>query len=484
MFPGHPHHHAWGEAAIRLQLQPRATPSDIHRTNTIDGMPVNRWIQKPALSDDFTLTSDGELRPDLVAATCLSSCDRLLYDWAGNPAPQSLSFHIQDIYTTLKLLALPNGSFLYAADGRADWLELHVMMSALFKDQQATTLAGLALNTMSHELSGDRMLPASLLAARLCRDADAYVLLRQVGPGPAPVAPAELWQQLAGNHLLPLDKLEVLRTDHSIATFSWNKQIAGGSLPLAKDQLIASNDRNLIGTVWMKNANGTAQDAPVLKSFRRISPIDPATAVPGVPPLPKDAFAIAGDLSRAKGLIEQPFAFVALPDGRAIYLDSPHLTSEKQPLRCDFGTLAILNDPRMPWHDGLRSIFFENGVMSFAAREATRNAVAHFSSNWFCIDGLGIIVLSSSGQQRYRPHPLTEAGPVEQLLVLNHVSHMPEDLSPTALVFYPGSNWSKTRDAASRCTLQQPDASHFMVTLDDGKAITFDFSRNVISMQP
>ena len=54
---------------------------------------------------------------------------------------------------------------------------------------------------------------------------------------------------------------------------------------------------------------------------------------------PDKALAVAGDLDRAGGAISQRFAFVALPDGRAIYVgfarSSPAATRTPQPLKID-----------------------------------------------------------------------------------------------------------------------------------------------------
>ncbi|HEX8523891.1 MAG TPA: hypothetical protein VF669_16675 [Tepidisphaeraceae bacterium] len=505
MFPRHPRHSKWGETAIRWQLSAFATASDVARTDIIDGKPLKEWIQHPNIHEDYTLENHDRVHPDYMTSIRLNIAQKLVYDWAGNPPPQSLSFNVEKIYASLKKLTLPDGGYIYPngqdwqLHRNADWFDTHAMMAALFKDPQAATLARVCLNTATKMISRDAdggiyldtetrfASSQSMLLDLYC---EAYLILRAAGEGPAPISETQLWQQLAGNHLFSFGKFNVHRTDHSIATFSWGRETMGIVMPLEKDTLLTPNVRSLIGIVEVKSDKGTfTRDTPVLKSFRRISPIDPATAVPGVPPLPPTVFAIAGVLTRAGGLLEQPFAFLVLPDGRAVYVDSPRLTpqaraSETFPARCDFGTLGILNDTRWVHHNSLRMLFFDNGEITFAAREAEENAPALLSSKWYNLDQLGIVVLSSSGQARYLPQNTKAPGRLEQLFHLNHIPKLPEGLKPTALVFYPGHDWSRTREAAKTCTLVQPDPTHFVITLEDAKTVTIDFDRSVITMTP
>ncbi len=499
MFPRHPHHAKWGETAIRWQLSAFATARDVSRTDVVDGKPLNQWIQFPNIYDDYTLENHDRVHPDYMTSPRTLATQKLVYDWAGNPAPQALLFNADKIYASLKHLTLPDGGFIYPngqdwhLHRNADWFGTHATMAVMLNDPQAARLARISLDTAARMIARDpnggiyapgETIFASSQSMLFNIYADAYLILRSMGEGPAPISESQLWQQLSGNHLFTSGKFDVLRTDRSIATFSWGRQIMGMALPMTKNLMLTPNDRNLIGMVQVDGPNGLVRDTPTLKGFRRISPIDPPTAVPGVPPLPPNCFAFAGLLSRADGLLEQPFAFLALSDGRTIYLDNPRLTGEKKPRRCDFGTLGILNDASWVHHNGLRMLFFDKGEITFAGREADQNDPADLSSRWYNLDGLGIIVLSSSGQQRYLPHPTKAPGRLEQLFHLSHIARIPESIKPTALVFYPNTNWSRTRDLANVCKLVQPDATHFVITLDDAKVVTIDFARLVITMTP
>jgi hypothetical protein len=301
-----------------------------------------------------------------------------------------------------------------------------------------------------------------------------------MGEGPAPIAEKDLWTQLAGNHFFSFGKFDVLRTDHSIATFSWGRQTMGMAMPLSKDLLLTPYDRSLIGNVELDKGK---RDVPKLVQAKVISPPQPGAPAPVAPfvPWPPNSFAIVGALDRGAGLIAQPFAFIALPDGRAIYVDSPKpLTTRIPP--CEFGTIGILNEPQWIYHNGLRTIFFDKGEITFSGKEAPTADPANLSSTWYNIDRLGIVVLASSRHQFYNPRPTKAAGRLEQLFHLNHP--MPgEDLHPTVLVFYPDQPWEKTRELAGICTFGQPTASQFVITLDDTRIIAIDFANLTIGYQ-
>jgi hypothetical protein len=56
--------------------------------------------------------------------------------------------------------------------------------------------------------------------------ADAYALLRARGEGATPVAEKQFWHELAGVHRFDAGQFVVLRTEHSLASFSY------GSAPM------------------------------------------------------------------------------------------------------------------------------------------------------------------------------------------------------------------------------------------------------------
>src|SRR5947208_12258451 len=111
-----------------------------------------------------------------------------------------------------------------------------------------------------------------------------------MGEGPAPVEEAQLWK-LSGVHVFEAGKFAVVRSEKSIATFSWGRQVMGMVMPLGKDMLLTPNDRSLIGQVWIDEKK---RDTPGVKkvSLAQVT----------------DGFGIAAELSRAEGTIEQHIA--------------------------------------------------------------------------------------------------------------------------------------------------------------------------------
>src|SRR5205823_9751015 len=141
------------------------------------------------------------------------------------------------------------------------------------------------------------------------------------------------------------------------------------------------------------------------------------------------------------------------------------------------------------YHDGSRTLFYENGQRTFTAADADRQSPAEFDSGWFNLDDrLGIVCLASCGQN-YTPKPTSAPGRLEQIFCLNSVpaialavARTNRPLAKTALVLYPGQPTQATRELAGRCKLESSDANHMTITLDDGVRIVFDLEKLSIAM--
>lgn len=476
IFPRHPHHEKWREAAIRWQISSFAVAKDVTSSEVVDGKPLKDWLTGPNLHADYTLENHDRVHPDYMTTIRLNLVQKLAYDWAGNPPPASILFNTQKVYASLKKLVLPDGGYVYP-NGQdwhlhraADWLDAHVEMAALFNDPQAARMARLCLETAEKMLArnkdggiyaSDETFFASSQAMLLELYADAYLFARSYGEGPAPVSETQLWKELAGQHVFEAGKFVLVRTDHSVATFSWGRQVMGLIFPLRKDLLLTPNDRSLVGNIEIAGK----RDRPTLRRAQ-ISKT-------------KSAFAIAGELNRAAGAFEQRFAFVALADGRTIYVDSLNRRgSETKPITMDLGLIGILNDLNWVYHDGERSIVYDGGRTTVPA-DATGDL--HFRSKWFAIDGLGIACLKSSGQI-YRKTPSPIKARREQVFVLNAIDATSKGDAQTALVFYPGIDANQAQRQASACKLSQPDSARFAITLDDGKRINIDLNRLTVEL--
>jgi hypothetical protein len=235
----------------------------------------------------------------------------------------------------------------------------------------------------------------------------------------------------------------------------------GMVLPLQRDLLLAPDEHSLTG------------DFGRTKSLvRKVNIID-------IP----DTLAICGIVNHVATAttksatqpapVEQRFAFVALPDGRAIYADD-----RPEPLM-----LGVLNDLHWVYHNGKRTIYFNDGSITFNAANATTDPPFKHASAWSNVDdALGIVSLAADDTEiSYDSRPVRASARLEQRLILGS-SNLQSGLQ-NVLVLYPGQHADQTAQCAKRCALDQPDASHRVIKLDDGTEIAVDLGDLTIQVQ-
>jgi hypothetical protein len=470
MFPNHPHHAAWRETAVRWILSAYTSAADLDRNPTIDGKPLRDRVSKPNIYDDYTLENHDRVHPDYMSTTTMLTYQVPLYTWAGNPVPEALDFNVRNMYASQLKMTFPDGGWVYPngqdwhLHRNGDWFDYHASIAVRYKDPDATRMMCECLRVLqamaARTPDGPITLPsetefASSQAMLLEWPAQAYLLMAQGGEGPPPTPAEQLWQKVAGKHVFTNGKFAVFRTPTSVSTFSWGRQVMGMVLPLRRDLLLAPNVRGLIGEVTV---DGIANENPKPGKF----------VIGGNP----DTLTVAGVIDRGDGALEQRVAFVALPDGRTVYVDTVTPRPGKSVKSIGLGTLGVLNDLHWAYHDGTRTLKYEGGETTFSAADAAGSEPVPLSSPWYNLDGMGIAVLSSSGKQLYLPKPTAARCRLEQLFHLNH-SESPTSLKPTVLVFYPAQTADATRAAAARCNVHQSN-DVFDITLDDGARISVD----------
>jgi hypothetical protein len=496
MFPHHPNHAAWKETAIRWVITSYARERDLGRGDIIDGRPVRDWLTKANIHDDYTLENHGRVHPDYMGTTILLSAQVPLYTWGGNEPPQSLHFNVEKIYASEKLISVPDGGWIYP-NGQdwplhRDWIQYHTDMVTLYHDAEAARLLRFSLSTMQRMAARDSnggppIMSAGETAGKsianyfhsfqsivLESPAQAYLLMAQFGEGPEPISEEQLWARLSGRHIFEAGKFGLLRTKQSISSFSWGSEVMGLVLPLRKDLLLTPNARGLVGTIVM---DGLKTESPAVRQVE-IAPF-------------KDALGVTGVLSRGDGALEQRFGFLALPDGRTIYVDIVHLTGTAKPTVLNLGTVGVLNEKNWPHHDGTRTFAYEGGTRAFAAASAETEEAVEFSSRWFHLDGLGIVCLDTSGRQLYVPKPTGAPGRLEQLFHLNATpvsalatADKSAPIAHSVLIFYPGQSIEQTRAAAQHCLLRSKvGAEKVQLTMEDGTTIDFDLENLKISLE-
>jgi hypothetical protein len=243
-----------------------------------------------------------------------------------------------------------------------------------------------------------------------------------------------------------IGKFAVVRSERSVATFSWGRQVMGMVFPLRKDLLLTPNDRGMIGIV---RSDAKKRETPVMKQVELSRPLG--------------GFAACGIVGRGQdGATEQRFAFIALPDGRTIYADDFPPTTEE----VDRIPLGVLNDEKWVYHDGKRTLYYATGAKIFAAADAAKAADFTFESPWYNLDNaLGMICLHPIGLLVYHAKPSPIRARLEQILALNS----------RAAVFYPDQSAISTRETAERCKLEPLSLPRDMtIVLEDGKRLHID----------
>ncbi len=487
-FPGHSRNSTWRDAAIRWIASSFCTAGDVRSEAVVDKRPLREWLTAPNLHEDFTLENHSRVHPDYMACTYLLTSQVPMYAWGGNRAPTAINLNVEAINAVVKRLATPEGSVIYpngqdwGLHRNVDWLEYHGTMAVLYGDRQSATFLRHSLDAVTRMAARN---PAGLIYApgetRLSSDqhmtleymAHTYALMAQLGEGPAPLPDEQVWRELAGSRVFGAGRFGLARTPDSIATFSWGAQVMGQVLPLRKDLLLSPEGRGLVGY-------------PVIEGLEREAPVVRRAAVA---PL-AEGFGVTGVLERGAGAIEQRFGFLALPDGRVVYVDSLAATGSVRIKELNLGTMGVLNDANWPFHDGKRTVFHAGGERTFFAAQAKTDPPVTFASPWLNLDNqLGIVRLAAAGPAVYNPAPTGAAGRLEQRFHLSTAAGAATSagapLAFDAYVFYPNRDAAQTRAIAAKCALlSAPGANPLRLRLDDGMEVTFDLAAGGLQIVP
>ena len=471
MLPKHKHHDVWRTTAITWVLSSFARKADLNSTQIIDGKPVKDWLVGASIHDDFTLENHDRVHPDYMNSTRMIVKQALAYEWAGLKPPDALAFNTKQVYKVLKTLATPDGSYLYPngqdwqLHRNAMWLDNHAANASLFNDAEGARLLQIGLDCVEKMQARDPNGGVYLAEEFSFSSTQQYVaemladvrhMLAEAGTGPKPVSESELLMTYSGRHVFETGMFALLRTPHSISSFSWGKQPMAMVMPLDQDLLLSPNERSMIGTVETRE---TSKEKPVMRQFN----LTPAAS----------GFGIAGVMDRAGGAISQHFAFAALPDGRTIYIDRLVATSSTEITKLVLGQLCVLNDKNWVFHDGKRTLDYANGHQELTALGPDNVTPHEFDSKWFNLDGkLGIVCLKTSGRQTYHPNHKQGNGRLEQVFSLNSptlkensTTAAGQTIAETTLVFYPAGNLKGTKELSAACSLSQPEATTYNVRL-------------------
>jgi hypothetical protein len=424
----------------------------------------------------------------------------LNFGWAHLPLPQSLDRNVRNIYADSLLMTFPDAGWIYPngqdwhLHRNADWFDYHCGIAVEYNDPRAARMMNIDLQTAekmaARNAAGPIVLPEETVFAStehfiLEGFARSYLLMLQDGEGPPPMEENAFWKSLLGLHRFDSGQFALLRTNKSVSTFSWGRQIMGMVLPFQSDLLLTPNERSMIGMV--------GADVPKMREVH-VSDLLDTLAVCGIidrGELRRSRAATKSTTKPTAALFEQRFGFAALPDGRTIYVDRLILTRGGSMPLIALGTLGILNDKHWVYHDGIRTIFHSDGELTVRAGDGANPQAVFMASPWMNIDDrLGIVNLNPHPREEFDPQPTHAAGRLEQLLHLNAISSdtiahakIGDVIAADAFIFYPSQQSAQTSQIAAQCKLEpQTDANVVTIHLDDGTGISFNLSKLTIEV--
>lgn len=92
MMPDHPNWRRWQHKHVELLVSSFATPSDLDRSDVVNGRPVRDWIAGWNVADDGTLVNHGRINPDYMTSSHQAWTAAVTYPLAGMATPEA-AFH-------------------------------------------------------------------------------------------------------------------------------------------------------------------------------------------------------------------------------------------------------------------------------------------------------------------------------------------------------------------------------------------------------
>ncbi len=109
MMPGHPHHDAWLRKSVELMVSTYARPSDVTRSDIINGRPLSTWLQGSNSNEDGSLVNHHLIHPDYMVAGLIEYNPTPLFVLARQPVPAAAYFNVDRTYAALTDLVFTPG---------------------------------------------------------------------------------------------------------------------------------------------------------------------------------------------------------------------------------------------------------------------------------------------------------------------------------------------------------------------------------------
>jgi len=394
MFKDHPHREQWLEKAGEYMISAFATADDVTSGQPVDGKPLRQWLTAPNAFPDYTVENHGLVHPDYLGAISEMVRCAISFRLAGETVPQAVTFNGERIVDLLVMLYLPDGTLLYPQNTDYTPRRLDVFLQAgnlipLRPDptskacllRSLASIESMAMQRPDQPMNGWIGFPYDLGSTwGLTQN---YLMFRFFGDGGNPVPDEQLERTLAGVFASEHGKFAVHRTPHAISSFSWRttgKQplVMGLTMPLDQDVLCYPMPWSYVGQVRELAAKAQLRVHSHLCAVR------------------DDGFAILLELGWCSGKVRQNCAFVSLPDGRTVYLEERHATTDVTIDLATSGNVTWFDDPRWIHQKQSREWFAESGRLKPAP------GTVHHGS-WLNVDDrLGYVVVTSQAFRLFR----------------------------------------------------------------------------------
>jgi hypothetical protein len=441
LFPDHPRAKVWEEGYKRWAANTAVLPADRRNDPAVSGaLAESRRFLVSTLHPDFTTENHAMVHPDyLNAALCLRGPIAILSLATGKPIAEEVLFHTEDIYDrVLKPWALGDGGSLYP-QGQDWWYSKmqefmfsHTLMSVLYgrADAAGYELENARTSALLQDESGSLypkrwgecpvaprdyeyvedmeifMVPLTVFAFML----HAHAPREEVRPR----GMRELLDSQIGTYVYPHGGLAVHRLGRSISTVSWRNHVTASTLPEDGYWTVTPTFVNYVGVV-------EGERVPVAQVYSKAVHEAVSHRFWDL----GNGFGLTARLERLAGRAMQDLAFVSLPTGETVYIESVSAVEDCRAGMYETGIIGVRNESEPALGErakGYRVLRFDDGASRrYEGRLGGADLVEVFEPpRYLAIDEcMAFLLHNSRGVAYINIHDYPKWRGLEDLLVLN-----------------------------------------------------------------
>jgi hypothetical protein len=497
LFPDHPHHAAWKKGFIQWSISSVTTYKDrLADPSGLIDTPAGNRIKTVTFHPDFTTENHAFVHPSyLCAGTNLRAFHATLALMSGQEVLDSALHNNVNLYEhTVKIWAQFDG-LAVPVQGQDWWYNrqherqlTHAILNVLHHHPDAARLERSALDSIERiqqsnskgcllEERGEECV-INLAHAQFARDLEpgsaldltkSYLLHVFGGAGVDPSDQAEMISRLSGVYEYPYGNIIVHRTKETFTSFSWRNNVMALSLPKKGLWSITPLYASFTGTVQFeepKGIQGLTNESIVRDVIReRIIPYE-------------DGFGAVVTIARGDRELLQDVAFVALPNGKSIYVEQFHADRACKLRELTTGLVGVRNESYKAMSElapGERTLYFASGAETFQGFYGKEpDLVKRYSPQGYVnIDNeIGYLIYGSAGITYRNKHEYPKWKGVEDVLILNDRGAVEfkenESLKPFIIIAMPNQTHEQTALSHRQTTWLCDQPEHALLLELDG----------------